>query len=237
LPEMAYMVEGKVVDEKGNVIPDASVRMVSNTGVNARVQTKKDGTYRMKLDKDMDCVMMASARGYLNQKNKLTTQGVTISKSYIIDFQLSAISKPIQMDNIFYESGKWDLTAASASGLQALVKLLNDNPNITIEIASHTDFVGNNSANKILSEKRAKSVVDYLISAGIAADRLTSVGYGEEKPYVVDANTAKKYPYLKVNDLLEENLVLKFTPEQQEQVNQINRRTEFRVVKTTYKLY
>ena len=237
LPEMAYLVEGKVVDEKGNVIPDASVRMVSNTGVNARVQTKKDGTYRMKLDKDMDCVMMASARGYLNQKNKLSTQGVSISKSYIIDFQLSAISKPIQMDNIFYESGKWDLTPTSASGLQALVKLLNDNPNITIEIASHTDFVGNNSANKILSEKRAKSVVDYLISAGIAADRLTSVGYGEEKPYLVDANTAKKYSYLKVNESLDENYVLKLTPEQQEQANQTNRRTEFRVVKTTYKLY
>jgi len=237
LPELAYLVEGKVVDEKGNVIPDASVRLVSNTGINARVQTKKDGTYRMKLDKDLECVMLASARGYLNQKNKLSTLGVTNSKTYVVDFQLSSISKPIQMDNIFYESGKWDLTPASATGLQSLVKLLTDNPNITIEIASHTDFVGNNPANKILSEKRAKSVVDYLISAGIVAERLTSVGYGEEKPYVVDANTAKKYPYLKLNDLLDENLLFKLTPEQQEQVNQINRRTEFRVVKTTYKLY
>lgn len=237
LPEMAYLVEGKVVDEKGNVIPDASVRMVSNTGINARVQTKKDGTYRMKLDKDLDCVMLASARGYLNQKKELTTQGLTTSKTFNVDFQLSAISKPIQMDNIFYEFGKWDLTPASATGLQALVKLMKDNPNITIEIAAHTDFVGNNSANKILSEKRAKSVVDYLIAAGVASDRLTSVGYGEEKPYVVDANTAKKNPYLKENDLLDEIFVLKLTPEQQEQVNQINRRTEFRVVKTTYKLY
>ena len=237
LPEMAYLVEGKVVDEKGNVIPDASVRIVSNTGLNARVQTKKDGTYKIKLDKDLECVMLASARGYLNQKNKLNTQGATSSKTYNIDFQLSSISKPIQMDNIFYESGKWDLTSASASGLQALVKLLTDNPNITIEIASHTDFVGNNPANKILSEKRAKSVVDYLITAGIAADRLTSVGYGEEKPYVVDATTAKKYPFLKSNDLLDENILQKLSLEQQEQVNQINRRTEFRVVKTTYKLY
>jgi len=237
LPELAYTVEGKVFDEKGTIIPDASVRMVTTSGINARVLTKKDGTYRIKLDKDMDCVMMVSARGYLNQKNTLSTQGLTSSKTFTIDFRLSSISKPIQMDNIFYEFGKWDLTPASETGLQALVKLLRDNPNITIEIRSHTDFVGTNPANLILSEKRAKSVVDYLISAGVASDRLTSVGFGEEKPVVVDAFIIQKFPFLKENDILDENFVLKLTPEQQEQTNQINRRTEFRVVKTTYKLY
>ena len=237
LPVLAYILEGKVIDEKGNVIPDATVRMVSNSGINARVQTKKDGAYRMKLEKDIDCVMQASARGYLNQKNSLSTQGLTDSKTFTINFQLSSISKPVQMGNIFFEFGKWDLTSTSETGLQALVKLLNDNPNITIEISAHTDFIGNNEANKILSEKRAKSVVNYLITAGIVADRLTSVGYGEEKPVVVDANIAQKYPFLKENDILNENNVLKLTPEQQEQVNQINRRTEFKVIKTTYKLY
>jgi len=237
LPELAYTVEGKVFDEKGIIIPDATVRMVTTSGINARVLTKKDGTYRIKLDKDMDCVMMVSARGYLNQKNSLSTQGLTSSKTFTIDFRLSSISKPIQMDNIFYEFGKWDLTPASETGLQALVKLLRDNPNITIEIRSHTDFVGTNPANLILSQKRAKSVVDYLISAGVASDRLTSVGFGEEKPVVVDAGVALKFPFLQENDTLDENFVLKLAPEQQEQTNQINRRTEFRVVKTTYKLY
>ena len=211
--------------------------MVTNAGLNARVQTKKDGTYRIKLDKNMDCVMMASARGYLNQGNKLSTQGLTSSKTFTVDFQLSAISKPIQLENIFYEFGKWDLTPASETGLQVLVKILKDNPNITIELSANTDMVGSNASNKILSEKRAKSVLDYLIAAGIAPDRLTSVGYGEEKPVVVDADLAAKYPFLKENDVLDENYVLKLTPEQQEIANKINRRTEFRVVKTTYKLY
>ena len=237
LPELAYSIEGKVVDEKGNVLPDAVIRMVSNTGVNARVQAKKDGTYRIKIDKDMDCVMLASSRGYLNQKNNLSTQGLTDSKTFTINFQLSAISKPIEIENIFYEFGKWDLTPASENGLQVLVKMLNDNPNITIEISANTDFVGNNESNKILSQKRAKSVVDYLISKGIAKDRLTSVGNGEEKPVVVDADMAKKYKFLKEDDVLDESFVTKLTPEQQEIVNQINRRTEFRVLKTTYKLY
>lgn len=237
LPELAYTLEGKVTDEKGVVIPDATVRMVSTSGVNARVQTKKDGTYRIKLDKDMDCVMLVSARGYLNQKNSISTQGLTNSKKFTVDFKLSSISKPVQMDNIFYEFAKWDLTPASETGLQTLVKLLNDNPNITIEIVSHTDYIGTNAANQILSEKRAKSVVDYLIKAGISADRLTSIGYGEEKPVTVDAVIAQKYPFLKIKDLLDENYVLKLTPEQQEKTNQINRRTEFRVVSTSYKLY
>jgi peptidoglycan-associated lipoprotein len=237
LPELAYFVLGKVTDEKGNIIPDASIRLISNTGMNARVQTKKDGTYRLKIDKDMKCVMLASARGYLNQKNELITDGLTDSKSFTIDFVLSSVSKPVQLDNIFYEFGKWDLTPASESGLQVLVKMLTDNPNITIEIAAHTDYVGNNATNKTLSERRAKSVVDYLINAGIAANRLTSIGYGEEKPVTVDAQLAQKYDFLKENDILDEAFITKLTPEQQERANQINRRTEFRVVKTTYKLY
>ena len=237
LPELAYSIEGKVVDEKGNVIPDATVRMVSNNGVNARVQTKKDGTYRLKLDKDMDCIMLASARGYLNQKNAISTQGLVDSKTFNVDFKLSAISKPIKIENIFYEFSKWDLTPASENGLQVLVKLLNDNPNITIEISANTDYIGSNADNKLLSEKRAKSVVDYLISKKVAADRLTSVGFGEEKPVVVDTNIAKKYSFLKENDVLDETYVLKLTPQQQDIANQINRRTEFRVLKTTYKLY
>lgn len=237
LPELAYVLDGKVTDEKGTALPDATVRLVSNTGVNARVQTKKDGTYRIKLDKNIDCVMLATARGYLNQQNKLTTRGITTSKNFNINFKLSSISKPVQIDNIFYEFGKWDLTPASTTGLQVLVKLLKDNPNITIEISANTDFVGNNEANKTLSLKRAKSVVDYLISTGIPADRLSAVGNGEEKPVVVDALLAKKYTYLKENDVLDESFVTKLTVEQQEVVNQMNRRTEFRVLKTTYKLY
>jgi len=235
LPAYEYILEGKVFDETLTPIPDAVVRLVSNTGMIVRVQTKKDGTYRIKVDKNMDCVMMASARGYLNREGKLSTQGVKESKTFKQDFQLSTIYKPIQIENIFYEFGKWNLTSASEAGLQELVKVLKDNPNITIEISAHTDFVGNNESNKVLSEKRAKSVVDYLITAGIPAARLTSVGYGEEKPIVVDALVAQKFTFLKENDVLDEAFVTKLSASDQEKANQINRRTEFRVVKTTYK--
>lgn len=230
-----YLLEGKVLDEQKNPISDAVIRLVSSTGMNARLLTKKDGSYRIKLEKDMDCVMMASARGYLNSENKLSTNGLKESKTFTIDFILPAIYKPIQLNNIFYEFGKWELTPASEKGLQMLLKVLKDNPNISIELSAHTDYVSNNAINKVLSEKRAKSVVDYLIAAGIAPARLKPVGYGEEKPFVVDANVAKAYPFLKENDVLNEEFILKLKPEQQELANQINRRTEFRVIKTNYK--
>ncbi|MBP1676935.1 MAG: OmpA/MotB domain protein [Bacteroidetes bacterium] len=235
LPVYEFILEGKVLDESANPIPDAVVRMVSNSGMIVRVQTKKDGTYRMKIDKDLNCVLMASARGYLNKEGSLSTVGAKESKIFNLDFRLSTIYKPVQLNNIFYDFGKWTLTPASEAGLKELVKTLNDNPNITMEISAHTDYVGNNESNKTLSERRAKSVVDYLIAAGIKADRLTSVGYGEEKPFVVDATSAQKYPFLKENDILNEDFIKKLSPENQETANQINRRTEFRVLKTTYK--
>ncbi|HRU63426.1 MAG TPA: OmpA family protein, partial [Paludibacteraceae bacterium] len=118
-----------------------------------------------------------------------------------------------------------------------LVQVLKDNPNITIELSSHTDYVGDNQFNKILSEKRAQSVVDYLIKHGIEKERLTAVGYGEEQPVVVDENLVQKYPFLKLGQPLTESYILTLTPEQQEIANQINRRTEFKVLKTTYNLY
>jgi len=237
LPELIYLVEGKVFDDQGQTISDATIRIVGSNGMNARIQTKKDGTFRIKLEKDVDYVMLATARGFLNQKNELSTQGLTDSKTFNVNFKLSSISKPVKIENIFYEFGKWDLTPASEKSLQELVKLLKDNPNITIELSSHTDYIGDNAFNKNLSEKRAQSVVNYLIKAGIDKERLTAVGYGEEKPIVVDESLAQKYPFLKVGETLTESYILTLTPEQQEIANQINRRTEFRVLKTTYNLY
>lgn len=235
LPVFEYALEGKVVDEMQEPVSEAIVRLVSNTGINTKVQTKKDGTYRIRIDKELDLVLLATARGYLNKSARLNTVGATKSQNYNQNFVLQTIYKPIQVDNIFYEFGKWNLTAESEAGLQTLVSVLNDNPSITIEIAAHTDFVGNNLSNIELSTKRAQSVVTYLIGKGIDPKRLSSVGYGEDKPFVADALAAQKYKFLKEGDVLTEAFIENLGPSQQEQANQINRRTEFRVVKTSFK--
>ena len=237
LPEMEFIVEGKVLDNNGEHLSDATIRLVGDDGTNVKAQIRRDGTYRLKLSKDTRYVMLATARGYLNQKQQLATTGLSDSYTYQQDFVLAPVSKPVKMGNIFFQFGSWELTADSEDGMQALVKLLNDNPNITIEMAAHTDMVGNNAANQELSLKRAQSVVNYLIKHGIDAARLTPVGYGEEKPVVVDEVLHKQYTFLPKDQVLDEAFISTLTADQQEICNSLNRRTEFRVLKTTYNLY
>ena len=237
LPELVYALEGRVSDNNGEPLSDAYIRIVGNDGTIVKMRSKKDGSYRFKMNPNVKYVLMASCRGYLNQKQEASTVGFTDSKVVTTHFTLSPISKPVTMDNIFYEFGKWTLTPESESGLEELIKLLNDNPNITIEISAHTDRVGNEQFNKELSEKRAQSVVNYLIEHGIEKERLTAVGYGKEQPVVADKTIHTKYPFIPIGQTLDETFIDSLTKEQQEMANQINRRTEFKVLKTTYKLY
>ena len=182
----------------------------------------------------MEFVMLGAARGYLNQSKKMNSRGVKGSREFIANFELPAIYRPVQLNNIFFEFAKWTLTPESETGLKTLVTMMKDNPNIAIEISAHTDFYGSAEVNQQLSQKRAEAVVNYLVGAGIPKVRLSSVGYGESKPFVVDSQTHKKYPFLEIDKALEENYILKLKPEEQLVANQINRRTEFRVVKVSY---
>lgn len=237
LPSMEFLVEGNVYDTNGEHLSEVTIRLVGDDGTNVKAQIRRDGSYRLKLQKDTRYVMLATSRGFLNQKQELSTVGMTDSYSYQQNFSLAPISKPVKMSNVFYEFGKWTLTADSEKGLNELVQLLNDNPNITIELSAHTDMVGNDVANKQLSLRRAQSVVDYLIQHGIDSERLTPVGYGEEKPVVVDDALNKQYTFLPKEQVLDEAFITTLSADQQEICNSLNRRTEFRVLKTTYKLY
>ena len=237
LPQLEFLIEGKILNTDGEHLSEATLRLVGNDGTNVKTQIRRDGTYRLKLNKDTRYAMLVTSRGFLNQKHTFATEGLKDSHTYEQDFTLAPISKPVKMDNIFFKFGSWELTSDSEAGLKALVKLLNDNPNITIELAAHTDLVGNNEANQELSHKRAQSVVDYLIKSGIEKERLTAIGYGEEKPVVVDDNLHKLYPYMPKDQVLDEAFITTLTADKQEVCNSLNRRTEFRVLKTTYNLY
>ena len=237
LPQLEFIVEGKVTDNNGENIAEATIRLVGNDGTNVKTQIRRDGTYRLKLNKQTRYAMLVNARGYLNEKQTFTTEGLNDSHTYEHNFALSPISKPVKMSNIFFLFGSWELTQESEQGLNNLVKLLNDNPNITIELAAHTDLVGNNEANQDLSLKRAQAVVNYLIQHGIEKDRLTPVGYGEEKPVVVDEILHKQHPFLPKEQVLDEAFITSLPADKQEICNSLNRRTEFRVLKTTYNLY
>lgn len=235
LPEIEILVVGTVVDDKQNPLPDATVRLISNTGQNIRVTTRKDGTYRIRIDKGMQCAMQATSRGFLNQAAKISTVGIDGSETLTVNFTLSAVFRPVQLENVFFDFARWDITKESERGLQELLTLLSDNPNIIIELSAHTDYVGNNQANQILSERRAQSVVDYLINAGVQPGRLMAKGYGEEQPFVVDELTHSRHPFLPLNETLTEAFILSLPQDQQVIANQINRRTEFKVLRMNFR--
>lgn len=237
VPEIEYFVEGKVVDNKDEPLSDATVRIIGDDGTNIKVKVKKDGSFRLKLDKNVKYAMLATARGHINEKIKLSTEGVKESKTIDTKFKLASIGKPVNIDDILYEFGKYTLTKESEKALNGLVKMLNDNPHITIEIGAHTDMVGSGESNLLLSTKRAESVVEFLIKSGIEKERLAAKGYGETKPIKVDAAMVQKYDFMKEDDVLNEEYIQKLDEKQKEIVNRINRRTEFMVIKTTYKLY
>ena len=237
LPEMEFFVEGIVQDEQGEPIADAKLRIVGSDGTNSKVNARRDGSYKIKLSKDVKYVMLATARGYLNAKEQWNTLDLKDSKTYTRNFALSPISRPVKMENIFYEFGRWELTQASEAELTKLVKLLEDNPNITIELSAHTDLKGTDEFNNELSQKRAQSCCDFLINHGIEQERLTPVGYGKTKPVICDKALNKQYPWIPVEQELDEAFILGLPTDKQEICNQINRRTEFKVVKTTYKLF
>ncbi|MBR7154069.1 MAG: OmpA family protein [Paludibacteraceae bacterium] len=237
LPEMEFLVEGMVSDEEGTPLSDAVLRIVGSDGTNSKLNARRDGSYKIKLKKDVKYVMLATARGHLNAKEQWTTLNLKDSKTYMINFTLSPISRPVKMENIFYEFGSWEITKASETELLHLVKLLQDNPNITIELSAHTDLKGNEEFNLELSQKRAQSCCDFLMKHGIERERLTPVGYGKTKPVVANKALNKQYPFIPVEQVLDEAFILSLPADKQEICNQINRRTEFKVLKTTYNLY
>jgi peptidoglycan-associated lipoprotein len=235
-PTVTIFIEGYVSDLEEEAIEDAVVRIVGKDGLNVKVPVKPDGTYRVELERDISYVMMANAPNFLNQNFELKTDAEEKNETYYVDFYLSPIDKPVVVENIFYAFDKATLRPESKEALNQLIKILNDNPNVTIELGAHTDSKGSNAYNERLAQQRAQSVVDYLIEAGIDIARLTAKGYGETVPKEIHGKIAEPYAFLEEGMVLTETFIETLTPEQQEIADQINRRTEFQVTGLDYNL-
>ena len=236
-PEIIQTVKGWVYEQDGYELPAAQVYMVGNDGTNLRLSVRSDGSFEQEVKPGVDYVLLGTCKGYLNHQEELSIKPVSKSEEYVLQFPLANISSPVLIENIFYDFNKATLRPESQTALDELVNLLNENPNITIELSAHTDYKGSDSYNERLSQQRAESVVNYLIAHGIASDRLTPKGYGEGKPKHIKRKVAERYLFLKEGDVLTEDYILKLPEEQQEICNQLNRRTEFTVLRTTYGLF
>ena len=237
-PEAVQLIKGVIYEMDGYGLPDAEAYIVGSDGTNQHSLVKSDGSFEYVAKPGTDYIILGTCGGFLNHKEEVTVPAdVKDSETYSLLFPLANISVPVLIDNIFYEFGKARLLPSSAHALDSLVTMLNENPNITIELSAHTDFRGSNEFNQKLSQQRAESVVNYLISKGIAADRLTPVGYGEENPKRIRKKVADHYPWLNEGDVLTEEFISKLKPDEQETANALNRRTEFKVLRTTYNMF
>lgn len=236
-PEIVQNVVGWVYEQDGYELHEAEVFIVANDGTNQRIGVKSDGSFSYQVTPGVDYLFLATCKGFLNHKEELSVKQAEESEEYTLQFALPSISSPVLIENIFYDFDKATLREESTEALDKLVEMLNENPNITIELAAHCDSRGADAYNKRLSQKRAESVVNYLIEHGIAPERLTPVGYGEERPKKVKKKLTEKLPWLKEGEELTEEFISKLDEEKQEACHQLNRRTEFRVLRTTYGMF
>jgi len=236
LPPLEFSVKGVVKDERNDqILSGSTVKSVGSDGITVETTADDEGSFRFMLKPATDYVFVASQPGYLNGKERESTRGVDQSREFEVTIYLASVTHVIELPNIFYDYAKWDLRPESMVSLDNLVETLEDNPNVTIELMSHTDSRGTPADNIELSQKRAQSVVDYLISKGIQPDRLKARGYGESQPKVVDEKVKAQYDFLELGEILTEAFINQLpSVELQEKAHQVNRRTEFRVLSTDY---
>lgn len=229
-------IEGTVLDKDEEPVKNAIIRIVGNDGTIQKEVARDDGSFKFSLQRGVKYVMLAGAKGYLNQRQEFESDTTQEDANYWVDFILPAINKPSLIENVFYDFDKADLRPETKTALDELVVILNENPNVTIEMASHTDRWGSDKYNNELSQRRAQSVIDYLISKGINKERLQPHGYGKTKPKTITKRLAKLYPQFKEGTLLDEKFINTLSEEDQDAADQINRRTEFQVLSLTFQM-
>jgi peptidoglycan-associated lipoprotein len=239
-PSIHFTFSGTVKDENTlQLVSNATVRFVGSDGsvMSTRTsdkgyfnfsesQVNKNTTYEITIDKD----------NYFTLNATETTVGLEFSKDFVKEYMIQPIpDEPIMLPDILYDLGKWDLKPQFEDSLQGLIETLQVNPTITIELASHTDARASEESNDILSQKRAQSVVDYLIIRGIDPLRLTAKGYGERVPRTIHKDMTVRGYTFKAGTQLTEDFINKLpSNEAREAAHQLNRRTEFRILSKDY---
>ncbi len=236
LPPLKFEIQGHVKDENmGTPIVGTKVKLIGNDGTSLEVETDVTGSYHFDLKPSTNYVLLVTQKGYLNGKAKISTDGLEELKDFKVDIFMSAIDIPVELPNVMYDVGKWDLRPESIVSLEKMVEIMNDNPTIIIELSSHTDFrPWAKMSNKELSQKRAQSVVNFLISKGIDSARLVAKGYGETQPRIVDKKINFQYPNIPIGTVLNKSFIEKQPADKREIYHQINRRTQFKVLSSNY---
>ncbi len=232
--EATITVSGLVVDQEDESLPGAAVSVEGSDGSMRPLVTNRQGEYQFRAARNVMYMFTVEADGFIKQKQSLWTTSEEKDTLYYVDFEMIPYNKPVILEHIFYDYDRATLRSESKHELDKLAAILRENPEISIEIAAHTDRHGNEAYNRDLSARRAQAVLDYLGVSGIDVGRIQTVGRGKTEPMRVRKSIASQYDFLKEGDLLTEAFIEQLIPTQQAIADQINRRTEFRVLPPTF---
>ena len=232
LPALKLSLQGIITDSRtGAIMTGVNVQLTGTNGVVNEARTDNTGRYLFKLEPLTSYEIAVNTAGYLTKIARETTEGIEISKDFIIDLSIDPIKKEIILPLIKYDFNKYDLRPESLLDLDRLVEGLLDNPNVVVELKSHTDYIGSSDQNNRLSQQRADACVSYLVEKGVEAERLISKGMGEKEPFVIEKQDGR----LKAGDVLTESYIKKIKfKKNKEKANQYNRRTSFEVISEDY---
>lgn len=249
LPPLLYTLQGVIRDDSSKqVIPDAEVKLVGSDGTVIDGKTDATGLYQFgktQILENTSYTLTVSKNKYFASSGRETTVGLRSSKDLVHDFNLVPIPVlPVVLPDVLYDLGKWYLTQQAKDSLNWLVNILNENPRWVIELSSHTDIRPIPMTNDSLSQRRAKSAVDYIVdSNGINAFRIKPKGYGANRPRILDRDKnvkldEKKYPqckgqnffFAKGTQMTEAYIKSLKTTCEKEAAHQLNRRTEFTIL-------
>lgn len=235
-PPVLFTLSGTVKDEKTlQFVENATIKLIGSNGTSVSTRTNDKGYYlfgNSQIDKNTTYEIIVDKPNYFTLNAVETTVGLEFSKDITKDFLLSPIPQaPIVLPDILYDLARWELKPQFEDSLQGLILTLQRNPTIVVELASHTDNRDTDERNDILSQRRAQSVVDYLIARGIEPERLVAKGYGERVPRRLERDMVVNGFTFKSGTVLTEEYINSLrSSEEKEAAHQLNRRTEFRVL-------
>lgn len=246
-----FVVSGTVVSTKnGKPVKDVTIEVSDKKGGAFTITSDANGNFGIpkgRLEEDMSYKLNMSRKKFLNAIGDISTEDLALTdysrvkedreyvKTYNLTLKMDPIEVPIVLPNVFFDLAKSDLRDESKVALDTVFNILQRNPNITIGLRSHTDYRDTDAKNQVLSQARAQSCVDYLIEKGIPADRLTAVGMGEGEPFTIPNGYAGYgADKFKEGDKLTESFIKRLGGDDQEVANQINRRTDFKVLSDDY---
>lgn len=239
LPPLEYTITGIVTDDYTfQAVDGLDVLLLGSDGSEKKVKTIEDGTFTFNNKQvlpDTEYELVFEREGYFRLVLKETTVGLDHSKDIQMEVELQRIpEEPILLPEILFDLAKWDLKPMFEDSLQGLIETMDANPHVIVELGAHTDNRGNDEANDILSQKRAESVVNYLILRGIDPGRLFAKGYGEREPRRLTTDVKKNGITFPEGVILTEVYIDSLPNSQQETAHSLNRRIEFKIVGKDY---